>query len=382
MKNSIKLGIIVLMLAACNSKPTEETTKKPPVNTVEHIVLNAKQVGTGGIVIETPKFENVGATIRVNGKVEVPPQNKTAITFAFGGFVKSIKVLDGMPVKKGQVLLTLQDPEIIQLQQDFLESTSQLEYLKADYDRQRQLNDQQANSQKTLQLAKSAYLSMLAKTKGLRAKLEMAGLNSSFVEQGNIQREVSIRAPFNGVVTKMHAEVGTYAQAQDVLMELIDLKHNHIEAFVFEKDVAKIKIGQLVHVKASTKAESFNAKVFLIGKEIGSDKTVKVHLHLEKEDQELIPGTYVQAFIDLTAVKSLVVPTDGLVQFQGKDVVFEQISSDAKQSVFRMIEVERIGEENNKIAIRCKTETTPKNLVVSGAYSILSAFLIQEQGEE
>lgn len=370
-----------VLFYACSSDKTAETKAEEKTNTIQNLVLNKAQVEHAGITIGKASFENIGASIVVNGNVEVPPQNKTAITFPYGGFVKQIKVLDGMLVKKGQVLITLEDPEIIQLQQDYLDNLSQLEFLKSDYDRQNELRNQEVNSQKALQLAKSNYFSMVARVKGLKTKLALADVSLVQLEKGNIQREVAVTAPFNGVVTKLNAESGRYAQPQDVLLEIIDLKHCHVEAFVYEKDIPSVKLGQQVHLQLGTDNTDRLATVFLIGKEIGADKTIKVHLHLNKEDEQLVPGTFVKARIDISKQKQVVVPETAIVQYQGKSVVFEQTGSTGAKSSYRMVFIEEIGSEDGKVAIRPVYGKLGEKLVLTGAYSLLSTLTVGDSGE-
>lgn len=381
MKNLFILISSIVLFQSCSADKTQDTQAEVKLPSIENIVLNKAQEKNAGITIGAASLENIGATIIVNGTVEVPPQNKIAITFPYGGFVKQIKVLDGMLVKKGQVLLTLEDPEIIQLQQDYLDNSSQLEYLKADYTRQNELRNQEVNSQKALQLAKSNFYSMQAKVNGLKAKLALANISLAQLEKGTIQREVSITSPFNGVVTKMNAESGKYAQPQDVLLEIIDLKHCHVEAFVFEKDIPSIRIGQQVHLQLGTDNSDRLATVFLIGKEIGRDKTVKVHLHLNKEDEQLVPGTFVKARIDVSNQKQHVVPESAIVQYKGKDVMFEQIGSENGKSTYRMLYIEELGSEDGKVAVRLKNGSFGNKLVLTGAYSLLSTLTVGSEEE-
>lgn len=385
MKNSIIFFVLLLVLGACGSettKSTEKTTVTPPP--IHQIVLNAKQQRNANIEVEQAKLMGIGTTIRVTGTVETPPQNKTAISFPFGGFVKKAPMLDGISVKKGQVLVTMEDPSIIQLQQDYLEAMSQLDFLKQEYDRQKSLGDQQINSGKTVQQAKSNYMSTQARCKGMKLKLEMAGVNVAQVEKGNLQREIAIRAPFNGVVTKMNAQVGHYAAPQDILLEIIDLKHTHIELFVFEKDIPSLKIGQQVHIKLANSTTTKTGTIHLIGKEISTDRMVKVHCHLDQEDDQLIPGTFVNAEIDLSATKQLSIPSDAVVKMGDKDVVFIKGSTNKEGTTFFVKEIETLGEEAGRIAFRfSEAETKTDNfIVVKGAYAVLSTILMKMQPEE
>lgn len=384
MKNIFYILSVIVVLTACSSETTEKTAVAPSKTTVPgSVLLNKEQIENARISLETPVEMGIGTTVRVTGTVEVPPQNKTAISFPFGGFVKSVPVLDGMQIKKGQVLVTLEDPAIIQLQQDYLEANSQLEYLKQEYDRQKILGDQQVNSGKTVQQAKSNYMSTLARCKGMKLKLEMAGVNPSQVEKGNLQREVAIHAPFNGVVTKMNAAVGHYVTPQEVLLEIIDLRHSHIELFVFEKDVPSLKTGQKVHVRLANAIEQKIATIYLIGGEIGNDRMVKVHCHLDKEDPSVIPGSFVNAEIDLTNMQQITVPSEAIVNLKGKNVVFWKKSESGSGTVYELKEVELLGEEEGRTAIRYKSgvATGKEAVVVKGAYAILSTILLKMEPE-
>ncbi|MFM2039477.1 MAG: hypothetical protein RLZZ493_66 [Bacteroidota bacterium] len=384
MKQLILVSYVMLFVISCSSK-AEKTSKSESIKKqVTNVSLNAAQLKNAGIILGEPTEEVLGATISVTGSVEIPPQNKTAITFPFGGFVKSVAVLDGMTVKKGQALLSLEDPALIQLQQDYLAELSQLEFYKQDYDRQKSLGEKQVNSGKTVQQAKANYMHSLAVTKGLKLKLEMASISPRKVENGDLQRLVTIRAPFDGIITKMNAANGQYAAAQDVLLEIIDLKHCHIELFVFEKDIPSLVIGQKVTFQLNNQPEDKTATVYLIGREIGADRMVKVHCHLDNEDDKLLPGTFINATIELTQQKQLTVPNDAVVKLNEKDVVFTARSNSKSKNTFDIQPIEVLGNAHGRTAFRFVNEdqTRSKQLVLKGAYSILSSLLMEMEAEE
>lgn len=375
------MAVVALLTVACTSEQTNAPVAEETIQKGNQVVWNSKQEKNAGIRIAKAEKMDIGATIEVSGSVEVPPQNKTAISFPFGGFVKRVPVLDGMVVKKGQVLIGLEDPQIVQLQQDYLEALSELEFLENEYERQKRLDDQQINSQKSLQQAKSTFLTTQARCKGLKIKLEMAGVSPSAVAKGNLQREVSIRAPFDGVVTKMNAEVGHYASPQDVLLEIIDLKHGHIELSVFEKDIPSLKKGQKVHVFLFNNPEPVDATIFLIGREIGNNRMVKVHCHLNNENPAIIPGSFVKARIDLTNKVLPTVPSDAVFNMNGKQVVFIRSGKSGNKTIYEPQAVEILGEENGRTAIRFSDgkSVEQEDIVVGGGYALLSTLLIEPE---
>ena len=368
-------------MTACSTKEPVKEVEKTTV--VTQVVFNAKQLKSAAIQEGLAVKEMIGLTIFANGTIEVPPQNKTIIAAQFGGFIKSLSVLDGMLVKRGQTLFTIEDPELIQLQQDYLEVVGNLEYLEAELERQKILVNQDAGSLKSLQMAKAQYSAAAAKRSGLSAKLDMAGVNRKQLNAGNLQRTISVTSPFDGVVTKVAVNVGSYALPTDHLLEIIDLKHAHAEVIVFEKDLKRLKIGQKVKLNFTDGNEEVTASVFLIGREIGANRTVKVHCHLDKENSEIVPGSYFKASIFTNPNALFCVPSEAIVELNGKNVVFFSKNGGKDKKIFYPAAVTILASEKHKSAFEFEDEnisfTSP--IVLKGAYDILSALLMQSEEE-
>lgn len=377
MKTIIGISILLLVLSACSSSAPEQM-KQPRVET--NISLNAEQLKNAGVEFGTATLKSIGLLIQANGKIEVPPQNKTIIAAQFGGFIKSVKVLDGMLVQKGQTLFTLEDPLLIELQQDFIEVTGNLEFLSAELERQTSLVKQEAGSLKTYQQAKSNFVAAQARKNGLKAKLAMAGLSLSKLNNGTIQSEIPIVAPFSGVVTKLTLSVGSYADPKDHLMEIIDLKHAHAEVIVFEKDLKHLKVGQTVQLALTDNNEMVTGKVFLIGKEVAQDRTVLVHCHLDKENSTIAPGSYFKAIIRTGTSEEYCLPNDAIVELNNKKVVFIPTKKE-KVTTFNPEEVHVLSTENEWTAFEFKSKKIKLNqrVVTKGAYDILSTFLMKAE---
>lgn len=380
MKAYIKLLAIILpMFSSCGSEQSQVEAAKEDESTI--LTFNEEQLKNAGITEGTPTLKTIGLSIYANGTVEVPPQNKTVISVPFGGFVNSLEVLDGMSVKKGQTLLTIEHPELIQLQQDYLELVGTIEYLEAEYQRQRLLSEKEAGSIKSMQLAKSQFNAAVAKRSGLKVKLDLAGVNLGKLNAGTIQRNIAIRSPFNGVVTKVNVNVGAYADPMDHLLEIIDLKHSHAEVIAFEKDVKHLKIGQRVKLKFSDQETEVNAQIFLIGKEISKDRTVKIHCDLDKDDSNIFPGAYFKAVIYTGAKEQYVIPSEAIVELNGNSVVFISTRSSNGSTTFVAEEVGILATENGFAAIEYKNPKRKYSdkIVVTGAYDIMSSILIQSE---
>ncbi|MEN9700187.1 MAG: hypothetical protein RLZZ301_1385 [Bacteroidota bacterium] len=363
----VKLSLIFAFTLSCG-EATKETTKTQaaPANLVQ---LSAKQIASLGIQTQALQQSDLGLSIYANGVIEVPPQNKSYVAMPFGGYIKKINVLDGMRVAKGQVLMVVEHPEIIQLQQDFLETQGELEYLVADFERQKQLFEKEAGSAKTFQQAKSSFQIAKAKLAGLTVKLEMANVSLAVLKKGQIQREQQIRSPFTGVITKVSANVGAFAEPKDNLLEIIDLQHAHAEITVYEKYLAYLKKGQQVRLKFVDTDTKAVATIYLIGREISPERTVKVHCHFEKIPAEIIPGSYLSAEIRAKEQAQYVVPTEAVVQHNGKDVVFIRQGNN-----FLPIPIDILSEQDEFVAIQSSQLALLKrsSIVTTGAYELVA----------
>ena len=107
---------------------------------------------------------NLSNYIKASGAIEVPPQNLTSITSSFGGHVKSMNIIEGKYIGKGTVVATIENPEFLQIQQDYMESNSQMSYLRQDLTRQKELVKENIAARKSLQRAQSEYNSCLLYT--------------------------------------------------------------------------------------------------------------------------------------------------------------------------------------------------------------------------
>ena len=380
MRTLINLLGLLLFLVSCSNEPIENKGETIQKTIVE---FNSSQLKNAGIREEMPEERVIGNTILATGKVEVPPQNKTIISVPFGGYVRSLEVLDGMTVKKGQTLLRIENPELITLQQEYLEVIANLEFLLAEKERQQLLSDKEAGTLKSYQSAKAQLEVARAKKSGLQTKLEMAGVNIALLNKGSIQRQIAIKSPFNGAVTKISVDVGAFMNPEDHLLEIIDLQHAHAEVTVFEKDLQWLKIGQEVKLQFPGQNQPVASTIFLIGKEIGKDRTIKVHCHFKKESTAITPGAYFKATIQADGRKLMCVPSEAIVELNGKQVVFKGAKGENGLRRFIPLEVEVVATEDEWSAIQLpgKNTTIRIPVVTSGAYSIYSSYILKQESE-
>ncbi|NNK20717.1 MAG: efflux RND transporter periplasmic adaptor subunit, partial [Flavobacteriaceae bacterium] len=331
--------LILLFLFACRNNTEEKEssdTKEDLTITVSKEQFQASEMALG--LIEIKPFP---ALIQATGMIEVPPQNKAVVSALMGGYIKETPLLIGDKVKKGQVLLTLENPEFITLQQNYLETKQQLGFLQAEFERQKQLVEEKITSQKNFLKAESDYKGKLALYNGLRQKLIMLNIPVAQVEEGNIRSVLNIYAPISGSVTKMLVSKGMYVSPADEILEITDNDHIHLELQVFEKDIMTLKIGQnIVFTIPEASSENFGAEVYLIGTHIEENRTVRVHAHLkDEEDNRFLTGMFVEAQIETSEIEKPALPTEALAEINNDVYVLKLISEDQDKYVFEQLRV-------------------------------------------
>lgn len=318
--------ILTFALLSCSGgsvKPKEESTEEATETEVKEVTLSKDQFDNSEIKIGLIESKNLNGILKVNGKLDVPPQNLVSISAPIGGFLKSTDMLEGLRVKKGQVIAVIEHPEIAQLQQDFVEAKSKFDYLDQELKRQQELNKENVNSAKVLQQTQSEYNIAQAKYKSLEERLRMAGINKANVLNGNISGVITITSPINGYVTKVNVNIGRMVNQQDVMFEIVDTEHLHAELTVFEKDIRKVKEGQHVRFSlANDPDKELTATVHLIGRSFDETRSVRIHCHLDTEDKELLPGMYINAIIELEGAKVNSVPASAIIKENDKEYIF------------------------------------------------------------
>jgi cobalt-zinc-cadmium efflux system membrane fusion protein len=380
---SIAIFIISVLFASCGNKAEEakqEEHHEEAANTVE---FTDEQYKVANVTLGNIEMKALRGAIKVNGMLDVPPQNLVSVSAPMGGFLKSTELLQGLKVKKGEVIAVIQNADYIQIQQDYVDNKSQLEYLEAEYKRQQELAKENVNSQKTLLQSKTQYQSMMAKVSGLRSKLALLGINTAQVESGNFQNSITLYAPISGYVTQVNVNIGMFVNPTDVMFKIVDTEHLHAELTVFEKDVPKLRIGQKVRFTLANETTERIATVYLIGREIREDRTVRIHCHLDKEDMELLPGMYLKAYVEAGTQNVAALPDKAIVNFEGSDYIFVSIPSDEKGTHhFKMVQVVKGVSELNYTEVQLpKDISAESSIVINGAYDMLSKMKNSEEDE-
>jgi cobalt-zinc-cadmium efflux system membrane fusion protein len=284
-----------------------------------------------------------------------------------------------MRVSKGQVVGVIENPEYIQLQQDYLDARSQVTYLEQEFLRQEKLAAENVNAQKTLQKSLADLESMKARKSGLGAKLLMLGINPDLLKPEEIRSTIELRSPINGFVTRVNAAIGAFVGPTDVMFTIVDTEHLHAELTCFERDIPRIHIGQKVRFQLAHEVTERTASIFLVGREINQDRTVRVHAHLDREDRELMPGMFLKAIIQTGSANVPSLPEEAVLNYEDKEVIFVQ----ATNGIYRMVEVTTGMRENGFVEVIVPSDVNRDAdvIVIHNAYKLLSKLKSSDEDE-
>lgn len=361
------LGILTLILFSCSSKKNEIPVQEKQTSTNE-VILTDDQYKNAAITTGVLEQSELSSVVKLNGKIDVPPQNLVSISMPMGGYLKSTKLLPGMHIKKGEILAIMEDQQYIQLQQDYLMTKSRLHFAELEYNRQKALNQGQASSDKAVQQAESEVNSNRIMLQSFTEKLKLLHINPTTLSESSISKSVAIHSPINGFVSKVNVNIGKYVNPSDVLFELVNPEDIHLNMRVFEKDISKLSLGQNLEAYSNANPEKkYRCKIILISKEIAPDGSTEVHCHFDNYDHTLLPGMYMNANVELKKAKVFAINEDAIVLFEGKNYVFIEKSP----KMYEMVEVTLGQKEGNRYEIQNFENFKSKNIVTKGAYTLL-----------
>ena len=348
----------------------------------EEVGLTNMQIKKIGLTLGTFENKNLQSTLKVSGKLELPPQNKASVSSIVAGKVTKIHVKPGQHVNKGTVLATIQNPDFIDWQQEYLEVKGELIYLEKDLKRQQGLVDKEIAPQKRLEKVESERAIALAKLKGLRSRMDVVGIEIPDLESSDLTTTATVRSPINGFVRDIKINTGAFSEPHQELFEIVDNRHLHIDFMVFEKDLPNIKNGQIIQFSLQSKPkEVMKAKIFAIGKALDEERrTISIHAEIDDNKEFLLPGMYVEGRIILEDQEVLALPEEAVAIDNGLYYIFVKEEEHEDETHFMKIPVLKVASDFGYIQINpLQKLEKDAEIVTSGAYFLMAQ---SKKGEE
>lgn len=366
------------LLISCSGKNNSnmESDKLPETNSgKQYLELSQEQIEMSGI--QTGKLEKrtISETVECSGNLVASPEDIATVSPLINGYIKNLNYYPGDYVEKGTVLGTLNHPDFITLQQQYIEAKSQVDYYQEEFKRQGELTVENAASIKKMQRAQADYLSYEATYKSLKAQFELLGVNTEKIEKGDFVKDFIIKAPISGTISRLNANKGKFVSAEDYIYEIVNTSVLNIKLNVFEKDFSKIKVGQTIRFHNLNNERTYISKVKRTGVKLNdTDKSILVQGVIENKSGKLKSGMYVNASILTNEKETYTVPTTAVVESTEKSFIFIK-----EKNAFKAIEIEKgIEQPDFCEIIDPDKELLHGEIVINGAYYLMSKMEAEE----
>lgn len=294
-------------------------------DTFDDIPLTQQQVSTAELRMSEVQTRELDATLRVTGTLVLRPQSMADVSSLMGGVVRSILVSEGQRVSKGQVVATVENTSVVTLQREYFTALRESEAARAELTRQQTLAKAGAGVAKNLQQAETAARIADASLTGIGQQLRQMGISPKSVASGSFATVFPLRAPISGTVSRISASIGSYADMQSPLLAIRDNSAMECDLNVFEKDVAKVAVGDRVELLlANQPGRVLRGRVYGVNQYFNdAAKSVAVHVRLDASPRQgLIDGMYVSGTIATGRQKCRALPSQAIVSTEGKSYIF------------------------------------------------------------
>jgi len=325
----------LVFVTSCGSKSADGETEKsagakPEGETAdEHAnpntaTLTDEQIKSIGVETGTIEQKQLTASVKANGVLKVPNQNKASVNSIYSGVIKSLLVQPGNYVSKGQTIATIANPDFIQAQSEYLNVNAKISLAELEVKRQKELNAGNAGALKNLQSAETALSTLRTAKSTYAQQIQLMGINPVSLQNGKLISVLTLRSPISGVVSNVMVTMGSYVDVTTVVAEIVDNSQLHLDLFVYEKDLPKLKSNQLIHFTVTNNpGKEYDAQIYSLGSSFeGESKAVTVHAKVRGGKTGLIDGMNITAIISLEQTTVPAVPNEAIVTVDGKDYIF------------------------------------------------------------
>lgn len=246
------------------------------------ITLNERQIQALGIQIQPSGMENLGNTL-LPAQVTVPNSQMRAVTAPVGGVIESLLVAPGDRVKRGQTLGRIVSREVLELQREAVQSTTQAKLLKQNLERDELLFSEGLITESRLQATRAAATQATAQAEQQQQSLKLAGARNG----KQMTPVLSVKAPIDGVVLELLAQTGQRLDPATALYRIASLSPLWLEIQAPYALASRLRLGQSLR----TIEPALTARLIAVGRQIDSaSQSVLLRAEINTGAEQLTPG--------------------------------------------------------------------------------------------
>jgi membrane fusion protein, heavy metal efflux system len=378
MKHQIALFCLFCLIgwvSGCHSGKSGNENQEQSTGTQPDDLLrmDAAQISANEMELGQPEEIEFNRIITATGFLEALPRNKHTVTIWSGGTIQNLNLIPGDYVKTGQIIFTIQNPQLLQLQEDYLSALELLKFQQDEYNRQQLLASENIAARKVSLKAETDYLSTKAKVEALKTKLRLLKIDMEKPGDGTMVSSISISSPISGYVTRVEGSNGKFVSEQSEIMEIVNTSPMMLNLSVFEKDILKIAEGQTVRFTVPDVSEEvFEGIIEKVGKALEENRTVSVHALFSPPGKlGLLPGMFVKAEIVTETFKALSLPQSALISYDDAWFVLVKSNTEEDHWVLEKKPVIPGYQDGTLVEIMPGSQITPDDkIVIKGAFNV------------
>lgn len=301
--------------------------QSPPGEAV--VRLSSASLELAGVESARVEAHQGRRVLKAMGKILSPQAQTAIVSYSFPGRVSEVHAKVGDWVEKGQTVIVLESQEVGEARSEFFKSVAALDLAKMNLEREKRLVENGIGVKKGLVTAEADYVMAQANAEAAEKRLHVLGFTEERVEEITHKHEISpsvtLTAPISGKVVASKAILGGMVDQTVEIVTIVDPRLLWADAEVYEKDLAKVKVGQAVELCVPAYlGEVFRGKVSYIGDLVDEEtRTITVRTEVTNDDLRLKPGMFADVCILRNGGEPMVlVPSAAVLEEGERKIVF------------------------------------------------------------
>jgi len=324
--------IIVTVFAGCTKKEYGEKTESAAAGTLTDIVkLLPQSIKEINLRTETVMPRTFTKELAVPAKILANQDHEALVGSLVQGRVCRVFAKAGDYVKAGQDLMLVEGLEIGEIKAQFLTASANVDYHKANFERQKKLLEENIGSQKTYLEAQNELEKSIAEYSAQVNRIKTIHLSENEIisqkSQSSDNRDfgtLSIKSPISGVVVERNVVIGQSIDVSANAFKIVNLVNVWADGQIYEKDIDKVKENtKVVFISQEFPDDSFTGRISYIGPIIDEKtRTITIRAEFSNESGKLKPQMFGELKIPVSKTDAFVVPAGALVKMDNADFVF------------------------------------------------------------
>jgi cobalt-zinc-cadmium efflux system membrane fusion protein len=307
---------------SCNSASDNQEEHMEEDHHEEEIALTVTQAENIGIAYGKIEEKNLKSTVKLIGRIELPSTGKIVVSSKMDGQISNVHIIEGQKIKKGQKVFTIENLELLDMNEEWLSLNARLTFLEKEINRQKELADESISPLKN-------YESLVVERD--QAKFRMQAIEKKMKAVGKIPTGDGsftpvfvISASNTGILQKMMSFRGSFINRGEELAHIIDNSHLHLHLSAYSSDVNKLEVGQDILFTVQSEPEKLHAAhIKWIDAFINEDNnSYQVHAEIDENYASIAVGEFVEARIIDQDQTVFALPQSAVVQDRGLNYIF------------------------------------------------------------